>query len=76
MNTGEFPYVRLCGRIDPCAAEEGAKGLRALGVRVPDPGRAQRTTLPCVLQKIVPFGTTAQKGCFEFKGFELEGSEF
>ena len=32
--------VRLCGRIDPCASEEGVKGLRALGVRVPGPGRA------------------------------------
>ena len=39
-NTGEFPSVRLCGRIDPCASEEGVKGLRALGVRVPGPGRA------------------------------------
>ncbi len=32
--------------------------------------------LPCFQQEIVPFGAAAQKGCFEFKGFELEGSEF
>ena len=38
QNTGEFQSVRLCGKIDPCAQEEGVKGLRALGVRVPGPG--------------------------------------
>ena len=28
---------RLYRRIDPCASEEGVKGLRALGLRVPGP---------------------------------------
>ena len=37
-NRGES--VRLCGKIDPCAPEEGVSGLRALGVRVPGPVRA------------------------------------
>ena len=37
-NRGES--VHLCGKIDPCAPEEGVIGLRALGVRVPGPVRA------------------------------------
>ena len=48
---GECPSVRLCGRIDPYASEEGLKRLRALGVRVPGPwgalARDGRSVLPC-----------------------------